>query len=68
MAGIAGIMAITMTSVSATESSLRERLMALADASLLAPLDPTASRVTAADVRGILAAIEADLRRGTSTE
>ncbi len=44
-------------------SSLREQLMAQADADLLQP-DPKAARVTAADVRETLAAIEADLRRG----
>ncbi len=44
-------------------SSLREQLMAQADADLLQP-DPKAARVSAADVRNILAAIEADLRRG----
>ncbi|HEX7631837.1 MAG TPA: phosphoenolpyruvate carboxylase [Lacunisphaera sp.] len=43
-------------------SSLREQLMAQADADLLKP-DPKATRVTAADVRDTLAAIEADLRR-----
>ncbi|MBL9216966.1 MAG: phosphoenolpyruvate carboxylase [Opitutaceae bacterium] len=44
-------------------SSLREQLMAQAEADLLQP-DPKAARVSAADVRKILAAIEADLRRG----
>jgi phosphoenolpyruvate carboxylase len=45
-------------------SSLRERLLAQADASLLAPVDPAATRVTAGEVRDILAAIESDLLRG----
>ena len=45
-------------------SSLREQLMAQADASLLEPVGSEARRVTAAEVRGILAAIEADLLRG----
>ncbi len=44
-------------------SSLREQLMAQADADLLKP-EPKAGRVTAANVRKILTAIEADLRRG----
>jgi phosphoenolpyruvate carboxylase len=45
-------------------SSLRERLMAQAEASLLDPADPSASRVTPAEVREILSAIDADLRHG----
>ncbi len=44
-------------------SSLREQLMAQADADLLQPA-AKGPRVTAADVRETLAAIEADLRRG----
>jgi phosphoenolpyruvate carboxylase len=44
-------------------SSLREQLMAQADADLLQP-EAKAPRVTAGDVREILAAIETDLRRG----
>jgi phosphoenolpyruvate carboxylase len=43
--------------------SLREQLMAQADADLLKPADPEAPRITATDVRETLAAIEADLRR-----
>ena len=44
-------------------SSLREQLMEQADASLSEPADSKAARVTEADVRAILAAIETDLRR-----
>jgi len=43
-------------------SSLREQLMAQAEAGLVEPADPKAGRVTATDVRETLAAIEADLR------
>ncbi len=45
-------------------SSLRERLMEQADASLTEPVDPRLVPVTADEVRTTLAAIEADLRRG----
>jgi len=45
-------------------SSLRERLMEQAEASLTEPADPKAAPLTAADVRDTLAAVEADLRRG----
>ncbi|MDI1250260.1 MAG: phosphoenolpyruvate carboxylase [Lacunisphaera sp.] len=47
-------------------SSLREQLLAQADTSLLAPVDPTATRTTPGEVRGVLAAIESDLARGTA--
>ena len=45
-------------------SSLREQLMAQAEAGLLDPAGPQAGRVTPAEVRDTLAAIETDLRRG----
>ena len=45
-------------------SSLREQLMAQADASLMDPTEMKAGRVTAAEVREILATIDADLRHG----
>ena len=45
-------------------SSLREQLMAQAEAGLLDPADPKAGRVTVAEVRETLAAITADLRHG----
>ncbi|SDS50707.1 phosphoenolpyruvate carboxylase [Opitutus sp. GAS368] len=45
-------------------SSLREQLMAQAEAGLLDAADPKAGRVTPADVRETLAAIAADLRHG----
>ena len=45
-------------------SSLREQLMAQADASLVDPTEAKADQVTASEVRAILSAIEADLRRG----
>ncbi len=45
-------------------SSLREQLMTQADLNLLEPATAGASRVTSAEVREILAAIETDLLRG----
>jgi phosphoenolpyruvate carboxylase len=45
-------------------SSLRERLLAQMDTSLLTPEGASAVAVTAAEVREILAAIETDLRHG----
>lgn len=45
-------------------SSLREQLLAQADASLLEPRDAKAGRVTAVKVREMLATIDADLRHG----
>ena len=45
-------------------SSLREQLLLQADASLLGPAESAAGRINAADVREILATIDADLRRG----
>jgi len=47
-------------------SSLREQLLAQADTSLLAPVDPAAIRTTPGEVRDVLQAIEADLLHGTA--
>ena len=47
-------------------SSLREQLLAQADANLLAPVDPAATRTTAGEVRDVLQAIKSDLLHGAA--